>query len=68
MKLTILQPVRHDGKRLQPGDVVNVKDDAQARALVACAAAEAADAAPKRSAEAEPATAASAPADAADQG
>lgn len=53
MKLTILQPVRHDGKRLQPGDVVNVKDAAQARALVACGAAEDAEDAAKRSANAD---------------
>lgn len=53
MKLTLLQPVRHDGKRLQAGDVVDVKDERQARALLDCGAAEAVAPAGKRKAEAE---------------
>lgn len=39
MKVTIIQPVRHDGKRLNVGDVVDLKE-APALALVACGAAE----------------------------
>lgn len=39
MKVTILQPTRHDGKRLAVGDVVNLSEPA-AKALIACGAAE----------------------------
>lgn len=39
MKVTILQPTRHDGKRLNPGDVADVSKSA-AQALIACGAAE----------------------------
>lgn len=53
MKLTILRPVRHDGKRLAPGDVVDIRDEAQARALLDCGAAQVV-AASKRKAESSP--------------
>ena len=39
MKVTILQPTRHDGKRYTPGDVADVSKSA-AQALIACGAAE----------------------------
>ena len=39
MKVTILQPTRHDGKRYNPGDVADVSKTA-AQALIACGAAE----------------------------
>ena len=39
MKVTILQPARHDGKRYTPGDVVDISKPA-AQALIACGAAE----------------------------
>ncbi len=42
MKLTALQPIRHDGKRCAPGDTLDVADKRQAEALIACGAAEAA--------------------------
>lgn len=41
MKLTALQPIRHDGKRYAEGDVLDVSDKRQAEALIACGAAEA---------------------------
>lgn len=40
MKLTALQPIRHDGKRYAEGDVLDVKDKKQAQALIDCGAAE----------------------------
>lgn len=40
MKLTILQPVRHNDQRLNVGDTVDLKDESQARALLDCGAAE----------------------------
>lgn len=39
MKLTIVHPVEHDGKRLEPGAEVDLPN-AAAQALVACGAAE----------------------------
>lgn len=39
MKVTMLQPTRHDGKRYNPGDVADVSKPA-AQALIACGAAE----------------------------
>lgn len=45
MKLTALQPIRHDGKRYAPGDSLNVKSKAQAQALIDCGSAEAGEAA-----------------------
>lgn len=39
MKVTILQPTRHDGKRYTPGDVADVSKST-AQALIACGAAE----------------------------
>lgn len=41
MKVGILQPVRHDGKRYGPGDTAELPTNA-ALALIACGAAEAA--------------------------
>lgn len=61
MKLTILQPVRHDGRLLQPGDSVSIKDAAAARTLVAVGAAEGADESAKRAADAAPAGASDEP-------
>lgn len=40
MKLTALQPIRHDGKRYDAGDTLDVKSKSQADALVACGSAE----------------------------
>lgn len=40
MKILILHPVLHDGKRLAEGESVSI-DDTQAQALIACGAAEA---------------------------
>jgi len=42
MKIAILHPTRHDGKRLQPGDTVDI-DRGAAAALIDAGAAEAAD-------------------------
>ena len=39
MKVTILQPTRHDGKRFAVGDVADLSKPA-AQALIACGAAE----------------------------
>jgi hypothetical protein len=39
MKVTILQPTRHDGKRYAPGDVADLPKPA-AQALIACGSAE----------------------------
>lgn len=39
MKVTILQPVQHDGKALEVGKTVDLKADA-AKALIDCGAAE----------------------------
>lgn len=39
MKVTMLQPTRHDGKRYAPGDVVDLPKPA-AQSLIACGAAE----------------------------
>ena len=66
MKIAILHPTRHDGKRLQPGDTVDIDRDA-AKALIDAGAAEPADpkAAAKAKADADAAAAAKAKADAA---
>lgn len=42
MKLTVLSPVVHDGKEYAEGDTLDIKDDAQAEALIEVGAAEAA--------------------------
>jgi hypothetical protein len=55
MKLTALQPIRHDGKRYAEGDVLDVSDKRQAEALIACGAAEAGGKAKAKAAE-EPAS------------
>ncbi len=41
MKITIMQPTRHDGRRYAPGEKVDVSKEAGA-ALIGCGAAEAA--------------------------
>jgi hypothetical protein len=43
MKLTALGPIRHDGKRHAPGDTFEVKNKAQAQALIDCGSAEPAE-------------------------
>lgn len=42
MKLNVLSPVVHDGKEYAEGDTVEIKDEAQAAALIEAGAAEAA--------------------------
>lgn len=39
MKVTMIQPTRHDGKRYAPGDVTDLPKP-EAQALIACGAAE----------------------------
>lgn len=51
MKLTALQPIRHDGKRYAEGDVLDVSDKRQAETLIACGAAEAGGKAKTKAAE-----------------
>ena len=53
MKVVITQTVRHDGKRLSVGDVVDLKE-AQAQALVACGSAELQAKKPRAAASTEP--------------
>lgn len=43
MKVKLLSPVQHDGKGYAEGETVDIKDKAQADALIACGAAESAD-------------------------
>lgn len=49
MKLIALHPIKHNGKRYAPGDVLSVDQKAQAQALIDCGAAE-----PSEKAKAEP--------------
>lgn len=39
MKLIVLSPVVHDGKEYDEGDAVDIKDEAQAQALIEAGAA-----------------------------
>lgn len=52
MKIKLLSPVQHDGKDYAEGDTVDMKDE-QGAALIACGAAEAAEAARGRKAKDE---------------
>lgn len=40
MKLTVLSPVNHDGREYAEGDTIEIKDEAQAQALISAGAAE----------------------------
>lgn len=40
MKVKLLSPVVHDGKDYAEGDAVEIKDEAQAQALIDCGVAE----------------------------
>ena len=53
MKLTVLSPVSHDGKDYAEGDTVDVKDEAQATALIAAGVAAAIPAKKPKAADAE---------------
>jgi hypothetical protein len=49
MKITLTQPVQHDGKAHAEGDVIDIAK-ADAEALIACGSAEPADSAAKKAA------------------
>ena len=40
MKMTVLSPVSHDGKHYDEGDAIEVRDEAQAQALIDAGSAE----------------------------
>jgi ribosomal protein L9 len=66
MKITLLSPVVHDGKEYADGDTVEIKDEAQAQALIETGAAKEAGKKSKAEAKAEAEAAAKAAAEAAD--
>lgn len=53
MKITLLTPVAHDGAQHDEGDTIDVKDEAQAKALIEAGAAEEAGKKSKAKAKAE---------------
>ena len=66
MKLTLLSPVNHDGKDYAEGDSLDIKDEAQAQALVDAGVAKLAGKKSKAEEKAEADAAAKAAAEAAD--
>ena len=66
MKLIVLSPVVHDGKEYDEGDAVDIKDEAQAHALIDTGAAKHAGKKSRAEEKAETEAAAKAAAEAAD--